>query len=96
MVVISTVLLSYLALCPVMIVLQIFLLRNGRRPAGFILPIISFGLSLFFVSIGGTIDIYTLLLFNILTVILLATYALSKGKRNKRHDLDKMSIQDLA
>jgi hypothetical protein len=95
MAVISTILLSYLALCVAMIVLQIFLLRKEKRPAGFILPIISFGISLFFVSIGGTLDVYTFLLFNILTIILLAIYALSKGKRNKQRDLDKMSIQDL-
>ena len=39
--------------------------------------------------------IYTFLLMNIPTAILLVIYASFRGKRNRQRDMEKMSIQDL-
>jgi hypothetical protein len=39
---------------------------------------------------------YVFLLFNIPTGVLLAIYASCQGKHKRRHDLDKMTVQDIA
>ena len=86
------------------IVLQIFLSKKESNWLGLILPIITFSVSLLFVLNAANIGelstvivtmVSTFLLFNIQTAVLLVIYAACRGKRKRRRDLDKMSIQDL-
>ena len=88
------------------IVLQVFLSKKESKWLGLILPIISFGISLFatlgllFFSIGDisaiiASAILTFLFCNIPTGILLAIYGGCRSKRNKQRALEKMSAQDL-
>lgn len=124
---ILTVFVILLALGAGIIILQIYLSKQESKWAGLILPIVSFGLTVFValgaylfsfnaltetLTVNGEIvertitqinnesaiimaAVYTFLLFNIPTAILLAVYAACRGKRNKRQALDRMSAQDL-
>lgn len=88
------------------IVLQIFLSRRESRWPGLVLPAITFicsivnvlGLTLY---IGGaaaswiTMSIYTFLLMNIPTAVLMAVYAICREKSKRRREMDRMNIQDL-
>jgi hypothetical protein len=84
--------------------LQIFLSKKESKWAGLILPIISFCVSLIFalnvVSVGEVSTVIAamvsaFLFVNIPTAVLLAIYAACGGKRERRRDLEKMSVQDL-
>jgi len=44
-------------------------------------------------AIGGVI--YTFVIMNIPTIILLVIYKAVRNKQNRRHDVEKMSVQDL-
>jgi hypothetical protein len=87
------------------ILLQIFLSKKASKWAGLILPIITFCVSviliLFNVANIGTVasviiaTIGAFMYGNIPTAVLLAIYAACRGKRKRRRDLEKMSVQDL-
>lgn len=102
-------LLFLLAMLVALMAFQAFLsLKRGRR-AGLILPMISFLISLFsgvyiMVSAGASVSevagitILTLLLHNILTILLLAVYAvcrIARRNQDRKQQLNKMNIQDL-
>ncbi|MDR1320244.1 MAG: hypothetical protein LBK56_02300 [Gracilibacteraceae bacterium] len=84
--------------------LQIFLSNKESKWPGLILPIITFCVSLIYVlnvvSVGEVSTVIAamvsaFLFGNIPTAVLLAIYAACSGKRQRRRDLDKMSVQDL-
>jgi len=87
-------------------VLQGFLARSGRKWAAMILPGIFFALSL--IAVLGAMPVpdmgtgqlvmmvlFTLLLYNIPTMILLAVYFAFRPKERKNTELEKMRLQDL-
>ena len=87
-------------------VLQGFLAKSGRKWASMILPGIYFTLSLIAVlGVAPTPDMgaiqlvllvfFTLLLYNIPTMILLAIYFAFRPKERKQKELEKMRLQDL-
>ena len=88
----------------VCILLQIFLSRREEKWPGLILPVISFLWSLLYLfglmSRGSLLEdmlmaLFTMLLTNIPTFVLLAIYFACREKRKQRSDIDKMNIQDL-
>jgi hypothetical protein len=84
--------------------LQIFLSKKESKWPGLILPIITFCVSLIYMLNAANIgEVSTVvaamasafLFGNIPTAVLLAICAACRGKRQRRRDLDKMSVQDL-
>jgi len=101
---IAIVLIILLALCAGAIVLQFFLSKKESKWAGLILPITTFVISLIYVFNVANIGeqstvimtvIFTFLLCNIPTAVLLAIYTACRGKRKRQRALEKMSVQDL-
>lgn len=88
------------------IALQIFLSRSEKKWPGLILPVISFCYSLLGVlgiaafdsmSAGSVIGMVLIvfLLLNIPTAVLLAIYFVSRERKKKNKEIDKMNIKDL-
>lgn len=86
------------------IMLQIFLSKKENRWLGLILPALSFLWSLLYLANLRTEDsilqtilvaLFTIVLTNIPTIVLLAIYAACRERRRRRDDVDKMNIQDL-
>src|SRR2546423_1639749 len=88
------------------IILQIFLSKRENKWLGFILPAISFLISIIFIMAlpvtpnDSTASIIMqlvsmFLLSNIPTVILLAIYFAFREKWKKKKQIDRMNIQDL-
>ena len=86
------------------ILLQIFLSKRESKWPGLVLPAISFLWSLLYLfnlmDTGSVVQniltaLLTVLLSNIPTLVLLASYWAVREKRRKRSELDKMSIDDL-
>lgn len=86
------------------IMLQIFLSKKENRWLGLILPALSFLWSLLYLANLRTEDsilqtilvaLFTIVLTNIPTIVLLAIYAACRERCRRRDDVDKMNIQDL-
>ena len=89
------------------IFLQIYLSKKENKRLGLILPLITFLFSL--ISLMGMavyVDgqpipgavwgaVYTFILMNIPTAVLLAIYKAARNSRNRRRDVDRMKMQDL-
>ena len=92
-----------LALLVGAVLLQIFLSKREGRWPGLILPLLSFLYSLLMacsaVAYEGGVPwgavLASLVLGNIPTVLLLATYAACRERPRKRSELDTMNIEDL-
>lgn len=85
------------------IFLQFFLSKKESKWLGLFLPIIAFIFSILNVLNIRETDIITriitivslLIISNIHTLILLSIFTISKNKMKKKHQLEKMNIQDL-
>lgn len=86
------------------ILLQIFLSKRENKWPGLVLPAISFLWSLLYLfnlmDTGSVVQnilmaLFTVLLTNIPTLVLLAIYWAVREKYRKRSELDKMNIDDL-
>lgn len=86
------------------ILLQIFLSKRESKWPGLVLPAISFLWSLLYLfnlmDTGSVVQnilmaLFTMLITNIPTLILLAIYWAVREKRRKRSEIDKMNIDDL-
>lgn len=87
-------------------ILQIFLSSRENKNLGLILPGINFIVSILVVLIyllnATLLDVsifigimIVFIAYNIPTVILVAIYYACRNKYNKKHDINKMNIQDL-
>lgn len=100
----TTIVLLIVLIAAVGVILQLFLSKKSSKWLGLILPIITFAFSLLsLLNIVGTdnlwqniiLNVSTLLLSNIPTIILLAIYFACREKLKRKAQLEKMNIQDL-
>lgn len=86
--------------------LQIFLSTKKNKKLGLVLPginfVISILISLIYLLNAFTLDVsifigisIVLIAYNVPTVILMAIYYACRNKYKKKHEIDKMNIQDL-
>ena len=86
--------------------LQIFLSNKENKKLGLILPginfVISILISLIYLLNALTLDVsifigisIVFIAYNVPTVILMAIYYACRNKYKKKHEIDKMNIQDL-
>lgn len=87
-------------------ILQIFLSSRDNKKLGFVLPGINFVVSILVALIyllnATLLDVsifigimIVFIAYNVPTIILVAIYYACRSKYNKKHDINKMNIQDL-
>ena len=95
-----------LLLIAAVVALQVYLSRSEKKWPGLILPVITFVYSLIGVLSIATFDsatmasvagmiVIVLVVMNIPTAVLLAIYFVSRERKRKNKEMDKMNIKDL-
>ena len=96
----------FLAILIGIAVLQIFLSSKDNKKLGFVLPCINFVVSilvgLIYLLNATLLDVsifigimIVFIAYNVPTIILMAIYYACRSKYSKKHDINKMNIQDL-